>query len=191
MSDDLKQEDSDNDSSLEEFIKQKKIKNEPEVLITTPEAYNIDYPNPVERKKGLHKLNKKSKNPRKNGISKKLKKQKLARYSEDIMDCAESLFEPKDDCDDKFKSSVPYSCTLCERKFTKKPALDLHLKRHEDQMKKIYTCGQCKRYGNLFEQYSRFILFSVVYCSLKYNREFQFLFVYFFLQRVSKKRPFG
>lgn len=146
MSDDLKQEDSD-DSSLDEFVKQKKIKSEPEILITTSvDGYDLDYAETVERKRGLHKLSKKTKNLRKNGISKKLKKQKLARFSEKMMDCAENLFE-SNDCDDKIQSPVPYGCTMCERKFTKKPALDLHLKRHEDQMKKVYTCGQCKRYG--------------------------------------------
>lgn len=45
------------------------------------------------------------------------------------------------------KTAVPYSCTLCERKFSKFSALSLHLKKHEDQLGEVHSCLTCKRYS--------------------------------------------
>lgn len=98
------------------------------------------------QKKHIHKLSKKAnKGLKKNGVTKKSKKRKH-HFSEDILQCTDEMYEPKVECDDEDKSSVPYSCTMCERKFRKLLTLNLHLKKHEEQMSKVYTCHQCKRF---------------------------------------------
>lgn len=98
---------------------------------------------PAKYRKGLKKSHKN------NGVVEKKKSKKRKPESSDTtvqMDITWNGDDNSGEDGKDLKTAVPYSCTLCERKFSKLTALSLHLKKHEDQLSEVHSCLTCKRF---------------------------------------------